>query len=481
MSFVVKHTVNHQTLQQINTMLKKNSHVHLIGIGGIGMSGIAKILKYRGHEVSGCDLNVNQQSIKDLQRLDCTIFFGNNTTRCKKNIDALVYSSAITTTSPEITDAKNNGVPVIHRAQMLAELMESSHGIAITGAHGKTTTTALISDLLLDAQFDPTIVTGGYLNSIASNAHSGTGKFFIAEADESDKSFLFLRPLFAIITNIDLDHVETYTSLVDIKNTFKSFLNNIATDGKIIACIDDKNSAFIFNNQPQNVISYGLHPTADVRATEVCLNQNNSTFILHIHNECLGLITINMPGIHNVQNSLAAIALAHQIHVPLDSIKQTLKQFKGIDRRFSYRGTYLGAQLFDDYGHHPEEIKYVLKVAQLKAKNIIIVFQPHRYTRTKALWSEFVTVFAQSSLKHLIVTDIYSAGEKAEPTIDAKSLIAAIRQKNPSLDLNYSPLSTDLTELKEILNKITNTDDLIIFLGAGSIGNISAHLITEIT
>lgn len=460
-------------------MLKKNSRVHLIGIGGIGMSGIAKILKYRGHEVSGCDLNVNQQSVKDLQRLGCAIFFGNNTTCCKKNIDALVYSSAITTSSLEIADAKDSGVPVIHRAQMLSELMQSSHGIAVTGAHGKTTTTALISDLLLDAKFDPTIVTGGYINSIANNAHNGTGKFFIAEADESDKSFLFLRPLFAIITNIDLDHVETYTSLADIKKTFKSFLNNIAVDGKIIACIDDKNSAFIFKHHPPNVISYGLHPAADVKATEVCLNQNSSTFMLHIHNECLGLITINMPGIHNVRNSLAAITLAHQIHIPLDSIKQTLKHFKGVDRRFSYRGTYRGAQLIDDYGHHPEEIKYVLKVAQLKTNKVIVVFQPHRYTRTKALWSAFVAIFAQSSLKHLIITDIYSAGEKAEPTISADLLIAAIRKQSPSFDLSYSPLSTDLTELKEILNKITNADDLIIFLGAGSIGNVSANLITK--
>jgi len=395
---------------------RKKAHIHFVGIGGIGMSGIATILKYQGYKISGCDAELNQQSIHDLQELGCDIYQGNNTKRCNdKTIDILVYSSAIKSTNREIITAQKRGISTINRALMLAELMRTKYSIAISGSHGKTTTTSLISHILIEAKKDPTVIIGGHLKNISANARFGNGDFLVAEADESDRSLLCLHATLAVITNIDLEHLETYADLDDIKNTFKQFLNNLPFYGKAFICIDNLNIQSILPLPHIKTIKYGLdNHNADLFAQDVSLNPDHSTFTIHQKNLTtpLGTVKLNMPGQHNILNSLAAIAVARELDIPFHIISEALENFGGIDRRFTFKGSYRGAEIFDDYGHHPEEIRNTLLVAKKRSKGrIVVIFQPHRYTRTEGLWDQFVEIFKKSSIDYLIITDIYPASE----------------------------------------------------------------------
>lgn len=459
----------------------KKGHIHFVGIGGIGMSGIAKILRYQGYKISGCDLDLEQKSVEDLISIGCSVYQGNNTEFCHdNNIDVLVYSSAINATNDEIILAQKRGIPTISRALMLAELMRTKYSVAIAGSHGKTTTTSLISHILIESHKDPTVIIGGHLKNISTNARWGTGDFLIAEADESDRSFLRLYPTLAVVTNIDLEHLDTYKDLNDIKETFSQFLANLPFYGKAIVCIDDINVNAILPLNHIKTIKYGFNTNADIFANEIILEKDHSTFNVYIKNqsEPLGNIYLSMPGQHNIQNALAAIAVAQDLDVPFELIANALKNFKGVERRFSFKGTYKGAELFDDYGHHPTEIYCTLKVARKRAQQkLIVIFQPHRYTRTAKLWQDFVDLFAYSSIDQLIITDIYPASESPIENINSNSLVQAIKQKQPACNIEYIPCDTLFKSLIDQIDKVAQNGDLILFLGAGKVNKIAQLLI----
>ncbi len=459
-------------------MYNKKAHIHFVGIGGIGMSGIATILKFQGYIISGCDLDLDQSNIKNLQELGCTIFHGNNTPGChNENIDILVYSSALKDDNPEIIAAQKRGIPTIPRALMLAELMRTKYSIAIAGSHGKTTTTSLISHILIEAQMDPTVIIGGHLKTISTNARIGEGDFLVAEADESDRSLLHLHATLAVLTNIDLEHLETYKDLDDVKQTFSHFLNNLPFYGKAIICIDDKNVRSLLPMPHIKTITYGFDTAADMYATNIMLNPDHSTFTVYHTNKKLGIVYFAMPGRHNLLNALGAIALALELHVPFKVIAQALTTFQGVDRRFTYRGTYKGAEVFDDYGHHPIEIMNTLHVARNRSKNnVTVVFQPHRYTRTKELWNDFINIFIDSDIDHLIITDIYPASEQPIDGITSKKLVETIQTYNPDFKVSYIPYEDNFEQIQQIIDTYTKENDLLLLLGAGKLTKLSISL-----
>lgn len=457
----------------------KRGHIHFIGIGGIGMSGIAKILKHQGYQISGCDIDVEQSSIQDLLKMGCSIFKGNNTAQCNdKSIDVLVYSSAIKTDNPEIKFAQKRDIPTIPRALMLAELMRTKYSIAITGAHGKTTTTSMISHLLIEADKDPTIIIGGHLQNLSSNARWGNGDFLVAEADESDRSISRLYPTLAIVTNIDHEHLDVYKSLDEIKKTFSEFLANIPFYGKAFVCIDDPHLASILPLTHIKTIKYGLNShLADISAQNISIEEDHSKFDVFLKKTNLGTLQINMPGRHNIYNALAAMAVALDLDIDFKIIKKAFQSFKGIERRFSFQGTFQGAKLFDDYGHHPTEIYNTLLVARKKAhKKLIVVFQPQRFTRTEKLWQEFINLFAYSPIDHLIITDIYPANELPIESVTSKNLVEALKSKQPACNVSYVPYENTLESIKTVIKSVTSEDDLLLTLGAGKVNKLSEIL-----
>lgn len=460
-------------------MYTKKAHIHFVGIGGIGMSGIATILKYQGYTISGCDLDLDQKSVKDLIEIGCQVYHGNNTPQCNdQSIDTLVYSSAVKTYNPEIATAQSRGIPTIPRAVMLAELMRTKYGIAISGSHGKTTTTSLISHILIEAQMDPTVIIGGHLKNISANARIGEGDFLVAEADESDRSFLYLHASLAIVTNIDLEHLETYSDIQDIKETFKRFLNNIPFYGKAIVCIDDANVRSILPLPHIKTIKYGLTTDADYYATDIILEPDSSSYTVWYKSLNLGTVTFNMPGRHNVLNSLAAIALARDLEIPFKTIAQALQSFKGIERRFCFKGSYKGAEFFDDYGHHPQEIYNTLLVAHRRAKKkLTVIFQPHRFSRTSKLWNEFIDIFMQSQIDRLIITDIYPASEAPIPEVTSPNLVKAMQLRNPNFEVVYAPYESTFESIRKQLDCCIEQDDLVLMLGAGKVNKLTDIII----
>ncbi|MBN1549068.1 UDP-N-acetylmuramate--L-alanine ligase [Candidatus Babeliales bacterium] len=460
-------------------MYNKKAHLHFVGIGGIGMSGIAKVLRYQGYTISGCDLDMKQMSITELKELGCAISHGHNTAICQdQSIDILVYSSAVKTTNPELLAAQTRGIPTIPRALMLAELMRTKYSVAIAGSHGKTTTTSMISHVLIEAGLDPTIIIGGHLKNISAHARLGKGDFLVAEADESDRSLLNLQATMAVLTNIDLEHLETYTDLDDVKATFTRFLNNLPFYGKAFLCIDDPNIQSILPIAHLKTIKYGFsQELADLFATNVILNVDHSTCVVATKQGELGPIIIPMPGRHNVLNALATCALARELGVTFDMITQALASFKGVERRFSYKGTFAGAELFDDYGHHPVEIKNTLEVARKRTQgNLTVVFQPHRYSRTHKLWEQFIDMFLESNIDHLIITDIYAASEAPIAEITGENFVKAIRQRNPRFTIHYAPYEETFHEIKKILTQLARQNDLILLQGAGKINQLAEDL-----
>lgn len=459
-------------------MYQKKAHIHFVGIGGIGMSGIALILKKQGYTISGCDADLNQQSIKDLKNNNCLIYEGNNGANCQdSSIDILVYSSAIKQNNAEIINAQKRGIPTISRALMLAELMRTKYSIAITGSHGKTTTTSLISHILMEAELDPTVIVGGHLKNIGSNARLGNGDFLVAEADESDRSFLKLYPTLAIVTNIDLEHLETYKDLNDIKESFKEFLTNIPFYGKAIVCIDDANIRSILPIPSIKIIKYGVDHEADISASDIMLNSDHSIFTVKKKNIPLGTIHFAMPGKHNILNALAAIALADDLEIPFETIARALNNFKGIERRFSYKGTFKGAEFFDDYGHHPQEILQTLLVAKKRAKGkLTVVFQPHRFTRTEKLWDLFIDTFKHSAIDHLIITDIFPASEAPITGINSKKLVEELIKTKPTFSVSYAPFDADFSSIKKELTALIEPSDLVLLLGAGKVNKLPDYL-----
>ena len=460
-------------------MYHKKTHIHFIGIGGIGMSGIAHILKSQGYTISGCDVDLKQKSIQDLSSLGCEIYEGNNAPSCAdKAIDIVVYSSAINDKNPEIVAAQKRGIPTIPRALMLAELMRTKYSIAIAGSHGKTTTTSLISHILIEAEQDPTVIIGGHLKSISSNARHGKGAYLVAESDESDRSFLHLYPTLAVVTNIDLEHLDIYKDIEDIKQTFKSFLSNIPFYGKAIICTDDKNIQSLLPITHIKTVTYGIDSPAEWTAKNILLEGDHSLFDLYHELNFICRITINMPGIHNVLNALASIAITHELGISMQEISAALATCKGVDRRFTYKGVYKHAEFFDDYGHHPTEIDKTLLVARKRSQGkLIVIFEPHRYSRTEKLWAEFLAVFKQSDIDHLIITDIYSAGENAIEAITSKKLAEDLQALEPKCSITYAPQAPDFASIKAALEPLLEDKALVLTLGVGKITHFYSSLI----
>lgn len=458
----------------------KKAHIHFVGIGGIGMSGIAKILRSQGYTISGCDADLDQQSVRDLLAIGCSIFEGNNTPECHTApVDILVYSSAIRPHNPEIVAAQQKGIPTIARAWMLAELMRTKFSIAISGSHGKTTTTSLVSHILIEAEIDPTVIVGGHVKNIGANARLGFGDFLVCETDESDRSLASLHPTIGLVTNIDLEHLETYKDIDDIKDTFKQFLANIPFYGKAIVCIDDANVRSVLPITHIKTLKYGLDDSADVYGQNVQLYPDYSTFTVFQKERSapLGDIHITMPGRHNVLNTLGAITVALDLDIPFEVIKNALATFKGIERRFCFKGYFQGAEVFDDYGHHPQEIYNTLLVAKKRAKKkLTVVFQPHRYTRTDKLWNQFIQIFKESQIDHLIITDIYPASEAPILGVTSENLVKSLQEQMPGVSVSYAPYEADFATIKALLTPLAGTDDLILLQGAGKINKLADYL-----
>ncbi|MCD2449047.1 UDP-N-acetylmuramate--L-alanine ligase [Methylicorpusculum oleiharenae] len=450
--------------------------IHFVGIGGTGMSGIAEVLSNLGYQVSGSDIKTSAVTER-LIKQGVSVHIGHKREHVA-GADVVVVSSAIDRSNDEVDEAYLNRIPVIPRAEMLAELMRFRFGIAVAGTHGKTTTTSLVASILAEAGMDPTFVIGGRLNSAGTNAKLGQGHYLVAEADESDASFLYLQPMMAVVTNIDQDHMATYQGSYDkLKATFIEFLHHLPFYGLAVLCLDDEGVREILPKLSKPVKTYGVHEQADVRAIEIHQCGMNTSFtVLRSGNYEPLRVHLNMPGWHNMLNALAAIAIATSLDVDDDAIVRSLGAFHGIGRRFQINGDipFEGGRLtlVDDYGHHPREIAATLEALRQAwpKRREVIIFQPHRYSRTRDLFEDFVQVL--SSVDVLILLDIYSAGESPITGADGRSLSRAIRVRG-----QVDPVFVeDWRELPKLLAGIVRKDDVILTLGAGNVGQIATDL-----
>lgn len=459
-----------------NSPLGAVQRIHFVGIGGTGMSGIAEVLLNLGYAVSGSDIKASATTER-LANLGITITIGHQ----RENItqaDVVVVSSAIDRKNPEVDEAHQQRIPVIPRAEMLAELMRFRFGIAVAGTHGKTTTTSLTASLLAEGGLDPTFVIGGRLNSAGTNAQLGAGQYLVAEADESDASFLYLQPMIAIVTNIDHDHMETYeNSYSRLKETFVEFLHHLPFYGLAVLCLDDEGVREILPSLSKPVVTYGVHEDADFRAINIRQEGMRTHFTVQRRGDYAPLeVTLNMPGWHNMLNSLAAIAVATKLAVDDVAIQRSLSAFKGIGRRFQIQGDFPvknGVVTFvDDYGHHPRELSATLEALKqaYAPRRSIVIFQPHRYTRTRDLFEDFVQVLADVDV--LILMDIYPAGESVITGADGRSLCRAIRLRG-----QVDPIFVEHWEdLPKLLASIVHENDVILTMGAGNVGQIAMQL-----
>ena len=451
-------------------MYGKIQKIHFVGIGGIGMSGIAEVLLNLGYQVSGSDLR-ESETTRRLAQLGGEIAYGHRAENLRE-ADVVVTSTAVKKDNPEVLEAHRRLIPVIPRAEMLAELMRMKYGLAVAGTHGKTTTTSMVATLLYHGGIDPTSVIGGRLDSLGSNAKLGQGKFLVAEADESDGSFMLLSPTIAVVTNIDADHLDFYRDLEQIKDTFVDFINKVPFYGLAVLCLDDPNIQAIIPRVKKRFLTYGLAGQADLHATDIEHAAGRTSFKAHYRGTELGMISFNMPGRHNVLNALAATAVAMEIGISFVVIAEGFKDFGGVQRRFQIKYDADGIMVVDDYGHHPAEIKATLAAARSGwDRRVIAVFQPHRYTRTQALFEEFLTAFYQAD--HLVVTDVYGAGEEPLPGADSASLVEGIRRHGHK-DAHYV---ADRSAVVPHLAPLLREGDMVITLGAGNIWQTGEDLV----
>ena len=450
----------------------KIEKIHFVGIGGIGMSGIAEVLLNLDFAVTGSDIR-KTDTTERLEQLGAKIFYGHNRENVLQDVDVVVISSAVKSDNPEIQKAKEYFIPVIQRAEMLAELMRMKYSIAVAGSHGKTTTTSIVSTILGHAGMDPTCVIGGRLNSLGSNAKLGDSKFLVAEADESDGTFLLLFPTIAVATNIDLEHLDFYRDIDEIKAAFLTFLNKIPFYGLDIICIDNANVQSLIPHLKRRYMTYGLSKQADLRADGVKFDGSRTTFKVIYKGYELGTINLALPGIHNVVNALAACGVAIELDIPFATITEALKTFSGIHRRLEVKWDG-DIRLIDDYGHHPTEIKATLAaVRRMSGGKIIVAFQPHRYTRTKALMDDFITSFNEADV--LIVTEIYAASEEKIEGISGMLLSEKIRASGHKNVL----FAATKEEVADKILEIAQPGDLVVTLGAGDINKICDRLKEE--
>ena len=456
------------------------NRIHFIGIGGVGMSGIAEVLQNLTYKVSGSDI-ADSVTLRRLSQLNIKTFIGHDAKNLQ-NVDVVVISSAVKHDNPEVIEAKRLNIPVVPRAVMLAELMRMKQGIAIAGTHGKTTTTSLVASVLAEGGLDPTFVIGGRLNSADANAKLGSGDYIVVEADESDASFLNLLPVMAVVTNIDEDHMETYGhDFEKLKSSFIEFLHRMPFYGAAIVCIDDAAVRAIVPSLARPVITYGLTEEAQIRAVDVHARSGQMTYTVQLNNvdsKNVFPIELNLPGLHNVRNALAAIAVALELEIDVVSIQKALAQFRGVDRRFQNYGdlTLTDGSVFtlvDDYGHHPVEMKATIEAARgaYPGRRLVLAFQPHRYSRTRDCFEDFIKVM--SSVDAILISEVYAAGEAKIVGADSRSLCRAIR-----LHSKIEPIFVDDIQnmAMEILD-IAKDGDVVLCMGAGSIGTTSKNIV----
>lgn len=455
-------------------MFFKPQHVHFVGIGGIGMSGIAEVLLTLGYQVSGSDVKASPITER-LAKLGATIQLGHRAENVA-GAKAIVVTSALSADNPEMLEARARQIPVIPRGELLAELMRLKFGIAIAGSHGKTTTTSMVASVLNAADMDPTVVVGGRVAAMqGSNARVGKSTILVVESDESDGSFLKLAPIVAVVTNIDREHLDHYASLEEIEQAFTDFVNKVPFYGAVVLCMDDANVQKIFPAVRRRAITYGQSAQVDYQIKDVELAAMASRFRIERNGSELGVFQLAVPGIHNVLNATAAIAVGQEMNVPLEKIRDGVAQFSGVDRRFSVRGVERGVTVVDDYGHHPTEVKATLAAAKLADfRQIHVLFQPHRFTRTKHLIEEFGTAFHQADDLYLL--DIYAASEPKIEGLTTETLLEKIRSYGHR-SAHYAP---SMDEGIAAISKAAQAGDLIITLGAGNVSAAAEKILERL-
>jgi len=457
--------------------VKKNygklKHIHMIGIGGTGMNGIAEVLLNLGYKISGTDIMPNEAT-RRLSQLGAEISIGHQAEKVK-GADVVVISSAIKDDNVEVEEARRLKIPIIPRAEMLAELMRMKYGVAVAGSHGNTSTTSMIAQVLENGGFDPTIIVGGRLNTLGAHAKLGEGDFIVAEADESDRSFLYLSPFIAVLTNLDEEHLDQYKTIEEIKKTFVNFANKVPFYCPVVLCLDDPNLQSMIPDIERRIITYGFSTQANVFAKNQQFENFSSTSSLFWNGKELGTLKLNVPGSHNISNAMAAVAVGLDLGIPSKVILKSLEEYKGIGRRFELKKQVNDIMVIEDYGHHPTEIKATLEAAKAGwTRRVIVIFQPHRFTRLSFLMKDFATSFNDADI--LIVTEIYPAGEKPIPGISGKKLYEEVElfgHKNVIFE-------QDMARIPELIGKTARTGDLIIVMGAGNINKIIPDIIENL-
>jgi UDP-N-acetylmuramate--alanine ligase len=454
-------------------MFKRIKHIHFVGIGGIGMSGIAEVLLNLGYKVSGSDIK-ESDATERLRKLGGDINIGHRAENVASP-HVVVISSAVTKENVEVVAAREKQIPVIPRAEMLAELMRLKYGVAIAGAHGKTTTTSMVATVLAAGGIDPTVVIGGKLNSLGTNAKLGQGDFLVAEADESDGSFLKLSPAIAVVTTIDEEHLDYYKDINEIKAAFLTFVNKVPFYGVSVLCLDQPHIQALIPQVQKRYQTYGMSSQADYQAKDISLRALGSRFKVMNHSIDLGTFELSVPGIHNINNSLATIVVARELGIDIEIIRKALRDFSGVQRRFQIKGETKGIIVVDDYGHHPTEIKATLAAAASGMdRRVVVVFQPHRYTRTQHLLEDFFTAFNHAD--KLVIMDIYAAGENPIPGVSGKALYEGIK-KYGHKDATFI---TSREKILEHLVGTVKTGDLVLTLGAGDVWKIGEQLLENL-
>ena len=458
----------------MEAMRMRVSHLYFVGIGGSGMNGIAQVMINLGYRVSGSDLSDNA-AVQQLRSMGATVYQSHAAEQVE-GCDAIVVSTAIRDDNPEVLYAREKRIPVVPRAEMLAELMRFRYGIAVAGTHGKTTTTSLVTCLLAEGGLDPTFVIGGLLNSAGANAQLGDSDYLVAEADESDASFLYLQPMISVITNVDHDHMETYGGDFErLRQTFVEFLHHLPFYGLAVMCIDDPETRSLIPKVTRRVITYGQSQDADVRVLNIEQQGLRTTFQVQCVDDDVIDINLNMPGRHNVLNAVAAIAVARELGVDNTAIQRALKNFAGIGRRFQsqeFEWKDGRVMLIDDYGHHPREVAATIDAVRTgwPQRRLILVFQPHRYSRTQEQFEDFTVVLSSADM--LLLNEVYAAGESPISGADGRALAAAIRTRG-----QINPVFVEqLDDLPQTLAAVLEPDDVVLMMGAGSIGQIAAKL-----
>ena len=452
---------------------RKLNHIHMVGIGGTGMNGIAEVLLNLGYKVSGSDLQENDAT-RRLERLGAELAIGHRAENLK-NADVVVISSAVREDNVEVRKARESLIPVIPRAEMLAELMRMKYGIAVAGSHGKTTTTSMTALVLEAGGYDPTIIVGGRLNTIGANAKLGAGDFMVAEADESDRSFLYLSPFIAVLTNIDEEHLDQYRGVEDLKTTFTNFANKVPFYCPVILCLDDPNLQSIIPQIERRVITYGFSAQSDLTARDFSFDEFRSASSLFARGKSMGPMKLQVPGLHNILNAMAAAAVGLDLDIPAKTILEALEGYTGTGRRFELRKVVNDIMIIEDYAHHPTEIKATLEAAKRGwDRRIVAVFQPHRYTRLSKLMTSFATAFNQADV--LVLTGIYPAGEDPIPGVTGQALYEEVRQFGHK-QVHFEP---DLTKIGLLLKTILAPGDMVLVLGAGNVNKTIPDIIEKL-